>query len=151
MFRLNRNKQKTNQQFDREHILLLFTENVGFFRFFFSFFFSLFRFISFFSVFSVCFKTVCFGCFASIPKQRVSIEPKQTEDPHPNSLKESIFGNFSENLGLFRFVTKQICLFRLFQYRLKHRNKPKFFLFGFTKQTETNTKQILFGFVSVRT
>ncbi len=35
----------------------------------------------------------------------VSMEPKQTEDPHPNSLKESIFGYFKENLGLFRFVS----------------------------------------------
>ncbi len=33
----------------------------------------------------------------------VSIEPKQTEDP-PKQFKESIFGYFSENLGLFRFV-----------------------------------------------
>jgi hypothetical protein len=27
------------------------------------------------------------------------------EKTHPNSLKESIFGYFSENLGLFRFVS----------------------------------------------
>ncbi len=60
---------------------------------------------------------------------------------HPNSLKESIFGNFSEKFGLFRFVS--VCS--------KHRNKPKFFVFGFTKQTETNAKQILFWFVSVGT
>jgi hypothetical protein len=38
-------------------------------------FFVFFVFFRFF-VFSVCFETVCFGCFASIPKQRVSIEPK---------------------------------------------------------------------------
>ena len=76
MFLLNRNKQKTNEQFDREHILLFFTENV---RFFLSFFDLFSFFFSFFSVFSACFETVCFGCFASIPKQRVSIEPKQTE------------------------------------------------------------------------
>jgi hypothetical protein len=43
----------------------------GFFQFFsvFSVFFVFFVFF----VFSVCFETVCFGCFASIPKQRVSI------------------------------------------------------------------------------
>jgi hypothetical protein len=81
------------KQYDREHILQFFTVNLWFFQFF--------RFFSVFSrLFSVCFETVC---FASIPKQRVSIDPKQTEDP-PHSLKESIFGYFSENLGLFRFV-----------------------------------------------
>ncbi len=54
-----------------------------------------------FFVFSVCSETVCFGCFSSIPKQRVSIKQKT----HPNSLKDSIYRNFSENLGLFRFVS----------------------------------------------
>ncbi len=52
------------EQFDREHILQFFTENLwlsGFFGFF-SVFFSFFSFFSgFFSVFSVCFETVCFG------------------------------------------------------------------------------------------
>jgi hypothetical protein len=32
----------------------------------------------------------------------------------------------------------------------KHRNKPKFLVFGFTKQIKTNPKQILFRFVSVQ-
>jgi hypothetical protein len=43
-------KQTEDQlkQFDREHILLFFTENLGFFRFF-----------CFFLFFSVCFETVC--------------------------------------------------------------------------------------------
>jgi hypothetical protein len=31
------------------------------------------------------------------------------------------------------------------------RNKPKFFVFGYTKQTKTQQKQILFRFVTVRT
>ncbi len=55
-------KQTEDQpkQFDREHILLFFTENVGFFRIFFCFF-------RYFRLFSVCFETVSFGCFASIP------------------------------------------------------------------------------------
>ncbi len=64
-------KQTEDQpkQFDREHILLFFTEKLGFFRVFsvFSFFFRFFRF------FSNCFKTVCFSCFASLLKQRVSM------------------------------------------------------------------------------
>ena len=62
------------KQFDREHILQFFTENIWFFRFFsiffgfflgffgFSVFFSVFSVFSvFFSVFLVCFETVCFG------------------------------------------------------------------------------------------
>jgi hypothetical protein len=54
-------KQTEDQpkQFDRENIFLFFTENLGFFRFF--------------KVFFVLFFSVCFGCFASIPKQRVSM------------------------------------------------------------------------------
>jgi hypothetical protein len=114
------------KQFEREHILLFVTENVQFFRFFrfFSSFFSgFFGFFCFFlgffvfSFFSVCSETVCFGCFASIPKQRVSIEPKQTEDPPKQFKREYIlkfFQNFRVVFGLFRFVTKQICLFRFF-------------------------------------
>ncbi len=57
---------------------------------------------------------------------------------------------FSEHSGLFRFVLKQFCLFRLFRYRFETPKQTKFF-FGFTKQPETNAKQILFRFVSVRT
>ena len=80
---------------------------------------------------------------------------RNKQKTHPNSLKESIFGYFSENLcvvsvcfGLLR--NRSVC-FGCFDIGSKHQNKPKFFLFGFTKQTETNAKQILFRFVSVRT
>ncbi len=49
------------------------------------------------------------------------------------------FRKFRACFGLLRFVTKQICLFwGCFDIGSKHRNKPKFFVFGFTKQTETN-------------
>ena len=48
------------------------------------------------------------------------------------------------------FRNSSVC-FGCFDMGLKHRNKPKYFVFGFTKQTETNAKQILFRFVSVRT
>ena len=83
---------------------------------------------------------------------------RNKQKTHPNSLKESIFGYFSENLGLFRFVSvcfgllrnSSVC-FGCFDIGSKHRNKPKLFVIGFTKQTETNAKQILFRFVSVRT
>ncbi len=145
------------KQFDREHILLFFTENVEFFRFFSIFFqffsriFSVFFGFFVFSVFSVCFETVCFGCFASIPKQRVPIEPKQTEDPPKQFKREYIWKFFQK----FRVVSVCFGLLRnrsvCFGIGSKHRNKAKFFLFGFTKQTETNAKQILFRFVSVRT
>ncbi len=79
--------------------MIFYTENLGVFPFFSGFFV--------FFVFSVCFETVCFGCFASIPKQRVSMFRlnQNKQKTHPNSLKESIFGYFSENLGLFRFVS----------------------------------------------
>jgi hypothetical protein len=49
---------------------------------------------------------------------------------------------------MFRFVTKQICLFRLFRYRFETPKQTKNFCFWFH---ETNAKQILFRFVSVRT
>jgi hypothetical protein len=57
-----------------------------------------------FPVFPVCFETVCFGCLASIPKQRVSMFrlKRNKQKTNLNSLIESIF--FSEYLGLFRFV-----------------------------------------------
>ncbi len=107
------------KQFDREHILLFFTENVEFFRFF-RFFSGFFSDFSFFSVFSICFETVCFGCFASIPKQRVSIEPKQTKDPPKQFKRENIWKLFQK----FRVVsvcyeTSRNCFF------LVSRNKPK--------------------------
>jgi hypothetical protein len=84
--------------------LLFFTENVEFFRYFFRFFgFRIFVFFRLFvfSVFSVCFETVCFGCFASIPKQRVSIEPKQTKDPPKKFIREYIWTFFQK----FRVVS----------------------------------------------
>jgi hypothetical protein len=56
-------------------------------------------------------------------------------------------------LGLFRFGFFETVLFVsvCFDIGWKHRNKPTFLAYGFTKQTETNAKQILFRFVSVRT
>jgi hypothetical protein len=145
MFRFNRNKQKTNRNSLIGSI--------------FCYFLPKFRVFLVFSVFSFFF-FVFFISFRFASKQFVSVVSllyqngefllnRNKQKTHPNSVKESRYGNFSENLGLFRFVTKQICLFRLFRYRF-HRNKPKFFLLGFIKQTETNAKQILFWFVTVR-
>ncbi len=94
------------KQFVREHILQFFTENFWFFRIFLFFHFFL-GFSVFFSFFSVCFETVCFGVSVVSLQYRNRefrlIQNKQKT--HPNSLKESIFGYFSENLGLFRFVS----------------------------------------------
>jgi hypothetical protein len=59
-----------------------------------------FLFFSFFWVF--------FGLFRFYTETEsfdVSIEPKQTEDPPKQFIKESIFGYFSKNLRLFQFVS----------------------------------------------
>ncbi len=53
-------------------------------------------------------------------------------------------------VGFVLFRNSSVC-FGCFDIGSKHRNNPKYFVFGFTKQTETNAKQILFRFVSVRT
>ena len=58
------------------------------------------------------------------------------------------FSVVSDCFGLLR--NRSVC-FGCFDKGSKHRNKPKYFIFGFTKQTETKAKQILFRFVSVRT
>ncbi len=100
-------KQTKDQpkQFDREHILLFFTENLGFFRFFnfFPVFFGLFR-NSLFQLFRFYTETESFD---------VSIELKQTEDPPKQFKREYIWVFFrkfkvvSVCFGLFRLVTKQ--------------------------------------------
>jgi hypothetical protein len=107
-------------------------------------------FFGLFGYFSKCFVSVCFGCFTSIPKQRVSMFRfnRNKQKTNRNSLIESIFWYFYENLGLFRFFS--VC-FDFFDIGSKHRNKPNFFVFGFTKQTKTKPKQILFQFVSFQT
>ena len=144
MFRLKRNKQKTNQNSLIGSIFCYFLQKIlGFSGF--SGFFEFFRFFSF------CFKTVCFSCFASIPKQRVSMFRlnRNKQKTHPNSLKESIFGYFSENLGLFQFVTKQICLFRLFRYRFETPKQTEIFGFWFHEtnrnKPETDLVSVCFG------
>jgi hypothetical protein len=75
---------------------------------------------------------VCFGCFGSTYTKKesfgVSIEPKQTED-QPKQFDRGHILVFFVNLGLFRFVSKQLCLFQLFRYR-----------FETPKQTETQPK-----------
>ncbi len=75
-----------SKQFDREHIFHFLQKIYGFFVFFgfFGFFRFFSRFFRFFFGFFGLFRNSlfrCFDCFASIPKQRVLIDPKQTEDP----------------------------------------------------------------------
>ncbi len=72
----------------------------------------------------VCYETVCFGCFASMSKQRVlmfrlNLNKQKT---NRNSLIESIFWYFSENLVLFR---NSSVYFSCFNISSKHRNKLK--------------------------
>jgi hypothetical protein len=87
--------------FDREHILLFFTENVGFFRVF-----SVFRFFRFFRGFFFRFVSKPFVLVVLLLYQNREFRlNRNKQKTHPNSLKESIFGNLSENLGLFRFVS----------------------------------------------
>jgi len=157
MFRLNRNKQKTNRNSLIGSIFCNFLQKIygffgffGFFRFFLGFFGF---FLGFFGLFrNSLFR--CFGCFASIPKQRVSIDPKQTEDP-PKQFKREYIWIFSRKFRVvsvcFGLLRNSSVCFGCFDIGSKHRNKPKLLVFGFTKQTETNAKQILFRFVSVRT
>jgi hypothetical protein len=104
MFRLNRNKQKTNRNSLIGSIFCNFLQKIYcFFRFFLGFFLV---FSIFFSIFTVCFETVCFGVsvVSLLYRNRVSIDPKQTEDP-PNQFKREYIWVFSENLVLFRFVS----------------------------------------------
>jgi hypothetical protein len=98
MFRLNRNKQEINRNSLIGSFFVIFYRKCRVCPVFFNFFrfFQIFSFFSIFSVFSVCFETVCFGCFASIPKQRVLIEPKQTEDPPKQFKREYIWKFFQK-------------------------------------------------------
>ncbi len=104
----------TQTPVDPSYILVFFTENLGFFRFF----------------------PFIFGFFQLVSKQFVSVVSLL----YRNSFKESIFEYFSENLGLCRFVSVcyETVLYvsivsiqvrntetnRIFQF-LVSRNKPK--------------------------
>ncbi len=148
MFRLNRNKKKSNRNSLIEHNLVFFKENVG-----------LFRFVSkqFVSVFHFYTETASFA---------VSIEPKQTEDQPKQFDREHIVVFFLKHkvvsvcFGLFWFVLVCFGLFRnnsvcfcCFDIGSKHRNKPnklKFIVFGLPNKPNTTetTKQTETDFVS---
>jgi hypothetical protein len=105
MFRLNRNKEKTNRNSLIGTIYCNFLQKIYDFFVYFVFFSRFFR--VFFSVFSVCFETVRFGVsvVSLLYRNREFLLIRNKHKTHPNSLKETIFGYFSENLGLFRFVS----------------------------------------------
>ncbi len=56
---------------------------------------------------------------------------------------------FSENSGLFRFVSKQFCLFRLFRYRFETLKQTEKFFFWFHEtnrnKRETDLVSVCFG------
>ncbi len=137
-------KQTEDQpkQFDREQFMVFP---------FFSFFSILFGFFGLFrnSLFRL------FRFYTEIESFDVSIEPKQTEDPPKQFKREyTVFGYFSENLGLFWFVTKQFCLFQLFRYRFEIRNTEtnRIFLFLVSRNKPKQTQnRYCFGLFLVRT
>jgi hypothetical protein len=102
-------------------------------------FFSVYSF--FFSVFSVCFETVCFGVsvVSLLYQNREFRLIRNTQKTPPNSLKESIFGYFSENLGLFR----------LFRYRFETPKQTETFCYWFHEtnrnKRETDLVSVCFG------
>ncbi len=84
---------------------------------------------------------------------------RNKQKTYPNSLKESIFGLFLENVGLFPFVSvccetvlfvsKQFCLFRLFRYRFETPKQTERFSFWFHEtnrnKRETDLVSVCFG------
>ncbi len=65
------------------------------------------------------------------------------------SLREIIFCLFSDNFGLFRSVSKQFCLFRLFRYRFETPKQTKIIIFWFHEtnrnKPETDLVSVCFG------
>ncbi len=104
---------------------------------------------------------VYFRLFSFVSKQFVSVVSLLNQNwevnwnrqkTKRNSLIKSIFWYLSENFGLFWYVLKQFCLFRYrFETLKQPETNPIFFVFGFTKQTETQPKHIFFRFVLVQT
>ncbi len=62
---------------------------------------------------------------------------------------ENIFRYFSESFGLFRFVSKQFCLFWLFRYRFETPKQTEIFFFWFHEtnrnKRETDLVSVCFG------
>ncbi len=99
-------------------------------------------------------QNICFGCFVSIPKQRVSVFRlnRNKQKSNQNSVIESILWYFFTK---FRVVSVCSVCFETVLFvsvvstqvrnTKTNRNKPKFFVFGFTKQTEIDLVSVCFG------
>jgi hypothetical protein len=59
--------------------------------------------------------------------------------------------SFPKFYCFFRFISKQIRLFRLFRYGTETPKQTEKIIISFAKQTENEPKQVEFRFVSVRT
>jgi hypothetical protein len=75
---------------------------------------------------------------------RLDRNKQKTNRNSCDSLIESIFWYFSENLGLFRFVSKQFCLFKLFRYRFETPKQIEIFVIGFMNKPKHNRNRFCF-------
>jgi hypothetical protein len=147
MFWLNQNKQKTNWNSLIGSIFCYFLQKILGFS-------GSFLFFQFFFVFFGLFQNSLFRLFRFYTKTEtfnVSVELKQTEDPPKQFKREYIwvfFRKFWVVSVCFGLLQNSYVCFGCFDIGSKHRNKPKLFFVLFH---ETNAKQILFRFVSVRT
>ncbi len=136
MFRLNRNKQETNRNSLIGSIFCYFIQKMQSFSVFFqifSVFFGFFSVFSFFPVFSVC--------LASISKQRVSIEPKQTEDP-PKQFKREYIWKFFQKFRVVSvcYETDLFVSAVSMQVRNTETNQKFFFLVSRNKPKQTRNR-----------
>ncbi len=106
----------------------------------------------------VYFEIVCFVSVVSLLYRNrefdVSFEPKHTEDQPKQFDREHIlvfFRKFRVVSVCFETVLFNSVVLIKVQIPKQAKTNRKFFVFGFKKQTETQPKQILFWFVSVRT
>jgi hypothetical protein len=128
MFRLNRNKQEINRNSLIGSIFCYILQKIMGFPVFFQFF-------RFFSAFFGLFRNSFFFLFRFYT---------ETEDPPKQFKREYIwvfFRKFRVVSVCFGLLQNSSVCFGCFDIGSKHRNKLKFFVFGFTKQTETNAKQ----------
>ncbi len=127
--------------------MIFFTKNLGFFRFFrfFSVFFGFFLFF-----FGLCRNSLfrLFRFYTETESFNVSIEPKQAEDPPKQFKREYIWVFFrklrvvSVCFGLLR--NSSVC-FGCFDTGSKHRNKPKFLVFGSRNKPKQTRNRSCFG------
>jgi hypothetical protein len=128
------------KQCDREHILVFFQQIqgcLGLFRFVFG-----------------LFRNSLFRFYTETDSFDVWIELKLTEHQPKQFDREHIlvfFRKFRVVSVCFETVLFVSVVSILVQNTETSPNKPKFLVFGFTKQTKTKLKQIFFWFVSVRT